>query len=142
MNKYLTISFLALTLSSCEHHGVKIVALEEEIRKVEDEFRQMAEREGLQNAFTYYAAPNGVIMRNDQLIKGKDSINSFMQGSGEGVILDWKPDFIDVAKSGDLAYTYGPYHVISKDNGDTLAIGIFHTVWKRQPKGEWRFVWD
>ena len=62
----------------------------------------------------------------------------------ENVQLTWKADFVDVSASGDLGYTYGEYTYTYKDEaGNTLSEkGIFHTVWKRQKNGDWRFVWD
>jgi len=58
--------------------------------------------------------------------------------------LEWAPDFVDVSSSGDLAYTYGKFTFSFKDSlGNKVENkGIFHTVWKRQSNGEWKFVWD
>jgi ketosteroid isomerase-like protein len=52
--------------------------------------------------------------------------------------------FVDVAASGDLAYTYGQYTISSKDeNGKEITkSGVFHTVWKQQSDGSWKYVWD
>ena len=59
-------------------------------------------------------------------------------------ILVWKPDYVDVSESGDLAYTYGKYTFTSRDSTGRKVVskGIFHTVWKRQEDGSWKFVWD
>jgi ketosteroid isomerase-like protein len=56
--------------------------------------------------------------------------------------LTWSPDFIDVSASGDMAYTYGKYNYTTTDSlGNVSEIeGIFHTVWKRQADGNWKFV--
>ena len=58
--------------------------------------------------------------------------------------LSWSPDFIDVSSSGDLGYTYGKYVFTYSDSiGNLLEdTGIFHTVWKRQADGLWKFVCD
>ena len=58
--------------------------------------------------------------------------------------LEWIPDFVDVSASGDLGYTYGKYTITTIDSiGQTIKRGgIFQTIWKRQPDGRWRFVWD
>ena len=58
--------------------------------------------------------------------------------------LDWYPDYIYVSKSGDLGYTYGRY-TFSATNTDGKPVkdtGIFHTVWKKEADGKWRFIWD
>ena len=60
------------------------------------------------------------------------------------ISLDWYPDFIEVSDAGDLGYTYGHYTFSATDaEGKPVQdAGIFHTVWKRQADGQWRFVWD
>ena len=46
--------------------------------------------------------------------------------------------------SRDLGYTYGHYTFSYIDSGGNKIEnkGVFHTVWKRQSDGTWRFVWD
>ncbi|MFC2138829.1 YybH family protein, partial [Bacteroidota bacterium] len=60
------------------------------------------------------------------------------------VKLEWKPDYIDVSTSGDLGYTFGKFTFSAKDTTGKLieSEGIFHTVWKRQEDGSWKYVWD
>ncbi len=118
-----------------------------EIVETEHEFSEMAQKEGIPKAFLTYAAEDVVLMRNNSLIIGKESLResykSKKSGSGN-VSLTWKPDFVDVASSGDLGYTYGKYvHTKTDSIGNTKVVeGVFHTVWKRQPDGKWQFVWD
>lgn len=119
----------------------------EEIRETEQAFAEMARKEGIPKAFLTYADDNAVILRNKQLIKGKQAIQDFYSrqtAPKEQVSLTWKPDFVDVSSSGDLGYTYGTYQYTVTDSlGNTkTSKGIFHTVWKRQSDGSWRFVWD
>ena len=60
------------------------------------------------------------------------------------VQLSWEPEHIEVAASGDLAYTYGPYTFNWTDDAGSAqkATGIFHTVWRKEADGQWRYVWD
>ena len=117
-----------------------------EILETEQNFAKMASEEGIDRAFLFYAADDAVLMRNNQLVIGKNAIRNHFnnQNSNEDVSLTWEPDFIDVAKFGDLGYTYGKYIFTSTDsNGNKVeSNGVFHTVWKRQADGNWRFVWD
>jgi len=43
-----------------------------------------------------------------------------------------------------MGYTYGKYIWSSTDPaGKPITFnGIFHTVWKKQPDGSWKYVWD
>lgn len=114
-----------------------------EIRETEQAFAKLALAAGIEKAFLTYAAEEAVLMRNDSLILGKPQIAKHYKGqTSKG--LSWSPEFIEVSASGDLGYTYGYYHFISVDStGHTTdQKGVFHTVWKRQEDGTWRFVWD
>jgi len=115
-----------------------------ELFAVEKEFCARAQTEGVQKAFLYYAADSAVISRKGQLLKGKEAISRQYESFPKNAKLEWAPDFADVSASGDLGYTYGQYTYTSTDSlgKTTQNKGIFHTVWKRQPDGQWRFVWD
>ncbi len=116
-----------------------------EIKQMEADFCQMAQEEGLVKAFEFYAAPDGVIKRGKNVIKGKQAIADwYTQDVRPNETLTWKPTFVDVSSSGDLAYTYGDFTFTYPDSTGNMKTnkGIFHTVWKRQEDGSWRFVWD
>jgi ketosteroid isomerase-like protein len=103
----------------------------------------MAKEEGIEKAFTTFAAADAVLMRGNKLIEGIKNIEEhYKNQTSKG--LSWAPDFVDVAASGDLGYTYGHYTYSYIDSTGKAAEdkGIFHTVWKRQADGTWRFVWD
>ncbi len=118
-----------------------------EIVITELEFAEMAHKEGIPKAFITYAAEDVVLLRNNNLIIGKESLREMFtnkESDFNNVSLTWKPDFVDVSSSGDLGYTYGKYTYTKTDStGKTVVTeGIFHTVWKRQADGTWKFVWD
>lgn len=84
-------------------------------------------------------------MRNDQLVIGKEAIRARFEKLGpQAGTLSWSPDFVDVSASGDLGYTYGKYGFTFADsNGvEQKSEGVFHSVWKRQVDGAWKYVWD
>jgi ketosteroid isomerase-like protein len=116
-----------------------------EILDAEKAFAQLVKEKGVKAGFLAYAAENAVLQRGGKLIQGRQAIQAFFDQQTLGdVTLEWQPDFVDVSASGDLAYTYGRYSLQTVDeNGQAVHTeGIFHTVWKRQPNGEWRYVWD
>ena len=106
----------------------------------------MADEKGIAEAFWFYADSNAVIKRNnDSLIHTKEGIRNFYAADFyKSASVKWSPDFIDVSPDGNMAYTYGKYLWQSKDStGKPLEFsGIFHTVWKRQKDGSWKYVWD
>ncbi len=79
MNKISLILLITLiSFSSC-FNKVKETFIEQwksEILTTEKEFAEMAQKEGIAEAFSYYAAKDAVLMRNNKLIFGKDSIDA------------------------------------------------------------------
>jgi len=58
-------------------------------------------------------------------------------------LLTWEPTFADVAQSGDLGYTTGPWEIRPSGLKDKpTAFGHFVSVWKRQTDGVWKVVMD
>ncbi len=116
-----------------------------EIISVEKSFNDMAQEKGLAQAFEYYAAENGVIKRGKKIIQGSSTIGEwYKKDTQPNESLSWTPTFVDVSNSGDMAYTYGDYVFKYQDSlgNKKESRGIFHTVWKRQQDGSWKFVYD
>ena len=115
----------------------------QEILETEQSFAKMVKEEGIHKAFIAYAADDAVLMRNNDLVLGKTNISLLYENQSSKSLV-WVPDFVDVALSGDLGYTYGRY-TFSHTDPDGKVVdsqGVFHTVWKRQSDGKWLFVWD
>jgi ketosteroid isomerase-like protein len=111
--------------------------------QTELDFAKMADDAGVAAAFYEFAADSAVIGRGGKIIKGREAIRDYYEKALKpGTRLQWAPDFADV--SGDIGYTWGKYtHFVPDSTGKiTESHGVFHTVWKRQPDGSWRFVWD
>jgi len=118
----------------------------QEIEKAEKDFAKMAADKGIAEAFYFYADSNATIKRqDDSLIYGKDAIKNFYSAPFyQKATVKWSPDFIQASESGDLGYTYGKYVWESTDStGKAITFsGVFHTVWKKQTDGSWKYVWD
>lgn len=144
----LSLSLFLLLFWSCTSipdRSPDLQQIKQDVQKTEAAFAAMAKEKGVGAAFAYYAAEEAVISRNNRLIKGKAAISAyFAQYFDPAATLEWTPEFVDVSESGDLAYTYGPYTFKVKDpqGQESVNQGYFHTVWKKQPDGNWKFVWD
>ncbi|MES2650059.1 MAG: DUF4440 domain-containing protein [Bacteroidota bacterium] len=117
------------------------------INAAEKAFNDMAATKGIKEAFVYFAADSAIIKRdNDSLIYGRTGISNFYSGDFfKQASVSWAPDFTDASLSGDMGYTIGKYEWIVKDENGTIKnklTGIFHTVWKKQADGSWKYVWD
>lgn len=138
-------SFLLLLVSACEESS-DTEKIKHEIIMIERAFAEMAVEKGIAEAFFFFADENAVIKRqNDTLIAGKHNIRHYYSADIFGRSrLSWSPDFVGVSDCGNMAYTYGKYLLkVWNISEDTLEYrGIFHTVWKRQKDGLWKYVWD
>ncbi|MCB0601516.1 MAG: nuclear transport factor 2 family protein [Saprospiraceae bacterium] len=143
MNKL--ILYLLLLMTACTVPTPDLEQRKQEVRDAEKAFNDLAAKEGIRTAFVQFADSSAVMLRGNQLIRGKEAIDAYYSNQTlRDVHLSWSPDFVDVAASGDLGYTYGPYSFSAVDTaGQSIeSRGYFHTVWRRQSDGSWKFVWD
>lgn len=120
--------------------------LKEEVLKTEKDFEKLAAEKGIAEGFYQFADLNATIKReHDTLIIGKENIQKYYSNPRyKSASVSWTPDYVEVSKDGEMAFTYGKYIWTSKDTlGKTsTSRGIFHTVWKKQEDGSWKYVWD
>ena len=145
--KAYTLLCLSIILFSCsENKVINTDDAKKEIADAEKAFEAMAKEKGIAEAFVFYADSNAVIKRrNDSLIRGKEGIRNFYSDAFyKTASVTWAPDFIETSPDGGLGYTYGKYLWQSKDSTGKINEfrGVFHTVWKKQKDGSWRYVWD
>lgn len=123
-----------------------IAKAKEEVLAAEAAFNAMAQEQGIKEAFVTFAAEDAALIRGSEVIQGKPAIEEYMSRPSQftEAKLVWKPDFVDVSSSGDLAHTWGKYTFTALDSlGENFETnGIFRTVWKRQADGSWKYVMD
>jgi len=133
-----------LVFNSCSQK-TSLKPMKEEIIATEIAFAKMAKEVGVKEAFLEFAADSAVLNRNGKIIKGKQQIATYFDSQTlQNVSLEWEPEFVEVAKAGDMAYTYGPFtfSAFSAEGEPKTASGYFHTVWKKQEDGSWKFIYD
>jgi ketosteroid isomerase-like protein len=134
----------AFIIASCNQPDKE--KIKDEIYQAEKAFEKMAAEKSIAEAFYHFADEEAVIKReNDTLIVGKENIRNYYDTeSNRSATVNWTPDFIDVADCGTLAYTYGKYlwRIKNQEGLITEHKGVFHTVWKKQEDGGWKYVWD
>jgi ketosteroid isomerase-like protein len=64
--------------------------------------------------------------------------------TGDLPLIKWRPQFVEVLESGDLALSRGPYRIVDKnEQGEiTEAWGTYNSVWRKNPDGEWLIIFD
>jgi ketosteroid isomerase-like protein len=148
MQKRLTaIGILVIVLTGCA--GKKennTTDYRKEIEKTEADFKKYLAEKGVAESFHFFADSAAIIIRgNDSMIKGPDAIkNYYGRPAYKNATVNWSPDGITVSSSGDLAFSYGRYHWVFTDSTGkkTDYKGNYHTIWKKQADGSWKYVWD
>jgi len=148
MKNFIKLSILLLVLNGCSPKSEKknLAYVKLQIVKAEKDFEKLVAEKGLAEGFSQFADSNAVIKReHDTLIIGKINIkNYYSNPKYQGTSVTWTPDAITVSDGGDMASSYGKYIWTSKDSTGKVQIskGIFHTVWKKQKDGSWKYIWD
>ena len=144
MKTIILLSISTLLIAAC--NPIDNDKIKNEIFQAEKAFEKMAAEKGVEEAFYYFADEKAVIKReNDTLIIGKENIKIYYaKKNNSNATVNWTPDFIDIASDGTFGYTYGKYawKIKNKEGAITEYKGIFHTVWKKQKDGSWKYVWD
>lgn len=90
---------------------------------------------GVRAAFLRYLAPDGVIFQPGPIV-GRTFWEA--QPEVEGTLW-WAPRVVEVARSGDIGYTTGPYGFTA---GERTGHGWYSSVWRRGADGAWQVAVD
>ena len=148
MKNYIQLFIIALIVNGCSPKSEKKNAayIKLQIVKTEKDFAKLVASQGLAEGFSQFADSNAVIKRErDTLIIGKSNIKRYYSAPQfRNATITWSPDDIAVSEAGDMASSFGKYVWTSKDDSGKVKIskGIFHTVWKKQKDGSWKYIWD
>lgn len=110
---------------------------------VDREFAKASASQGAAKAFSSYAADDLRLHREGQFpLKGKEAALAVLSAKPER--LSWQPLRADVARSGDLGYTYGTYELGGTGAADAppQESGNYLRIWKQEAGGKWKVVLD
>jgi ketosteroid isomerase-like protein len=111
--------------------------------ETERAFAKTSVAKGVRESFLAFFADDGIVFRPHPVRYKEAAAKTPAPANPLGVTLNWQPIFADVASSGDLGYTTGPYTLTN--NGPKKREpqhGFFFSVWRKQPDGSWRVVLD
>lgn len=60
----------------------------------------------------------------------------------DGSRLEWAPEVAEIAASGDLGYTSGPFRFTLAGAEKAVAFGHYLSVWRKDAKGKWTLLID
>ncbi|MGE0830964.1 MAG: nuclear transport factor 2 family protein [Hyphomonadaceae bacterium] len=99
-------------------------------------FATYASQSGWIPAFRAYAAPDGIVIADGAIASAPQRFAALPDDGDRS--LSWRPALAALSQSGDLGFTTGPYF----SGGEPQARGHYFTVWRLQPNGEWKWVFD
>ncbi|MFC1483825.1 YybH family protein [Candidatus Neomarinimicrobiota bacterium] len=145
MNIYGTITqlFALLMILGCSS-AVDVDAEQQRLLEADRAFSQASIEHGAAEAFRMYLAEDALMLpAGSTPITGRETIFEGM-ASGPGSLLTWEPQLAEVARSGELGWTWGTYEVRPEGDltAEPLAYGKYVNVWRTQSDGTWKVIVD
>jgi ketosteroid isomerase-like protein len=124
-----------------------VAAVEKELRGIEAQWNKDYNSRDVDAVMGHYAEDGAVANPGVQLAAASDSrravITQFL--SDPNLKISFESDRVQIAKSGDLAYTRGHFTMQGTDPATKQPrtdTGNYLTVWKKQSDGSWKAVED
>jgi ketosteroid isomerase-like protein len=136
--KIIPATALALALAGCASQPA-IVDSTASLAAAETAFAAHSVREDMRVAFLAAFAPDGVFVRNAWTV----AIDWLRDRPAPPIVLEWRPQYVEVAASGDLGLSTGPWEITSKAKPEAAPVyGQFVSVWRREGAGPWKVAVD
>jgi ketosteroid isomerase-like protein len=116
----------------------------EEVRQAEIAFAASV----LENRPERFAAAldEGAVFVGGEVSRGKAAIVEAWRGyfGAERPYFEWHPEVVELSADGELGFSRGPWTIRGrgKDGVEVEQKGIYNSIWRRQPDGSWRIVFD
>jgi uncharacterized protein (TIGR02246 family) len=139
-------SLIALMVTACgssSNHDAEVKA----IKDYETQWNQDWAAKDADKIAAHYASDAVLMVPGSQAISGKDAIHQSLtqMTSDPAMALDFHAAKVEVAKSGDLAYTQGSYTLAVTDPVSKQVIhdhGSYVTTYRKVADGTWKAVSD
>jgi uncharacterized protein (TIGR02246 family) len=139
-----------LTLTMCLAANVCLAAdtkaIEQALRDLDAQWSAAAGDKDLEKTISFYSADAIVLPTNAPTATTKEAIRNAWKDllASPGLMISWKTTKVEVARSGDIAYTTGTYELTMNDASGKLVPdhGKYVEVWKKQADGKWKVVAD
>lgn len=106
----------------------------------ETAFAAQSVREDMRAAFLANFAADGVLVRRGGWVAARDALEPL---PAPPIVLDWRPAYTEVAASGEIGLSTGPWKITRKDNPAAApAYGQFVSLWRREDADPWRVIVD
>jgi len=137
---------LLIVVAGCNQQPPDNRAADEStIRNLDAQWSKAAATHDLDGVLSFYSDDAIVLPQNAPAVTGKQAIRALWADlAGPDVSLSWQATKVEVAKSGDLAYSIDTYADTWKDPQGKLISdkGKIMEIWKKQPDGRWKVAAD
>jgi uncharacterized protein (TIGR02246 family) len=136
---------LSLFLTACTKPDTR-EADTKAIKDTEAAWVKAAATKNADQYLAFYTDDASLLMPNAPIFTGKAAIKEAITPmvNDPNFSLTFSATKVEISKSGDLAYTQGPYKMTFSDvRGNKFEDeGKYLTVWRKQPDGTWKAVED
>ena len=136
-------------LSACQQGAepADTAQIEAQIKENETRWNHAYAKRDAAALATMYADDAAIANPDSELVSGKQAIAEAVQGfaSDPNLRVEFRSDRVQVAASGDLAYTRGRYTMTMTNPATKAPLttkGNYLTVWRKQADGSWKAVED
>ena len=129
---WLVVAFIGQTAAQAPQPTAETAAA---VIAVEREFAADGAARGWAASFRRYHAPEAIMLQPDP-IKAEITLAK-VDGDGPNTLL-WRPGYAGIARSDDFGFTTGPVQF----RGQEGVRGHYFTVWRKQPDGTWKWIFD
>lgn len=107
--------------------------------EAERSFSRTSEKNGIREAFLTFLAEKAIVFRPGP-VEGRPVYEKL--DPAYPALLLWEPEFAEVASSGEMGYTTGPYRNSPSREVEPTRFGHYISIWKKQPNGAWKVILD
>jgi len=143
MKYFVFLSILILQIGYSQ--DVDIENEKAKLLQTDKDFSQASLELGAAEAFNRYLIQDALeLPAGKKPVQGRKNIYDMMKGNQGDYTLEWTPLYAEVAKSGELGYTWGTYILSYKDeNGkEKKSYGKYLNIWEKETDGNWRVAVD
>jgi ketosteroid isomerase-like protein len=144
--KYLGLSCVFFMLGCNSRPPASSPAADEEaVRQADENWDKAAQSKKVDDWVAFYAKDAVILPPNDKKADTQEGIRKYIGEllAAPGLAIHWAPAKVELARSGDLAYTQGSYTLTVDVHGKPVTDqGKTVEIWKRQEDGSWKCIVD
>jgi uncharacterized protein (TIGR02246 family) len=141
-----SLTFLVSFFFICAASAADTKAIEQALRDLDAQWSAAAGAKDLEKTIAFYSEDALVLPTNAPAATTKEAIRNTWKDllASPGLAISWKATKVEVASSGDIAYTTGTYELTMNAPSGKLVPdhGKYVEVWKKRVDGNWKVAVD